>query len=203
MLGPVQHTSIPIEPIRQHVAPPQQTLAPQIAAPLAQPVEKAGDGKDQFTSKDGEKEKSEDSSHRQAQRPDVSRKMNNAWARLFELRKRVEEALASGDGKLARDAAIEAAMVATAVRDMAGSLPDAVSSTADLAAALDSARTGGFTALQVVDLAATYPHHPVQDRIAINGARIQVLDAMAGIEAVASLLVRPGGQLSGRYDFKV
>lgn len=195
MLGPVQHAPLPLDPLRANVAPPQPTPPPQIAAQAVQPLPPADSGKDQFGRK--QQEQSEDAAEREArrqqQRQEAVRAYNSAWARLYALQQVAHTALGEGDGPQAREAAVEAAAVATSIRDMANDLPGISAGAIDVPAALESARSGVSAAMGVVEIANAYPAHPVEDRIAINGARQRVVEAMAGVEAVAFDLLTPAG----------
>lgn len=196
MLGPIQHLSVPLDPVRQQITPPQPTLPPQAATPPGlQPLPPGDSGKDQFSR--GQEEQSEDAAEREArrqqQRQEALRAYNSAWARLYALQQIARSALGEGDGPQAREAAVEAAAVAISIRDLANDLPGVSAGAIDLPAALNSARSGVTVAKDVVDIAIAYPAHPVEDRIVLNGARHQVIEAMAGVEAVAVELLAPGG----------
>src|SRR5579872_3657479 len=55
MLGPLQHLSVPLDPVRQQVTPPQPTLPPQAATPPGlQPLPPSDSGRDQFSRKQEE-----------------------------------------------------------------------------------------------------------------------------------------------------
>lgn len=196
MLGPLQQFPMPIDPLRQQMTPPVPTPPPQVVVPPGlQPLPPGDSGKDQFSRK--QEEQSEDAAEREArrqqQRQEALRAYNSAWARLYALQQIARSALGQGDGPQAREAAVEAAAVAISIRDLANELPGVSAGAIDVPAALDSARSGVSAAKDVVDIATSYPAHPVEDRIAINGARHQVIEAMAGVEAVAVELLAPGG----------
>ena len=208
MLSPIQSTPLPLEPARQQLTPPPQaSLPPPPPPPAEQPLPPAATPKDKFAGKDGQQDNDEETTRRQQQQQlEVNRELNSAWARLTTLQQMARKALGEGDGQSAKLAAIEAAAVAASIRDMANSLPGVSVGAIDIPAALDSARSGLGTAMQVVDLAHAIPHHPVEDRIAITGARHQVVEAMAGVEAVAAELVpapiRLSVESSARLDVK-
>jgi hypothetical protein len=207
MLGPLQHFSGPMDPVRQQIAPPQPTLPPQpVTPPSLQPLPPSDSGKDQFSRH--QEEQSEDVAEREArrqqQRQEALRAYNSAWARLYALQQIAHSALGEGNGPQAREAAVEAAAVAVSIRELANDLPGVSAGAIDVPAALQSARSGVAVAKDVVDLAITYPAHPVEDRIVLNGARHQVIEAMAGVEAVAVELMAPGGvsALPAHFDVK-
>jgi len=207
MLGPIQHISVSPDPLRQQVIPPAPTLPPQPAVAAGQqPLPPSDTGKDQFGRR--QQEQSEDAADREArrqlQRLEVMRAYNSAWARLYELQRIAHSAIGVGNGPQAREAAIEAAAMATSIRNMANDLPGLSAGAIDVPAAVDSARSGVGAAMGVVDIASTYPAHPVEDRIAINGARHQVIEAMAGVEAVAVELFAPSGGsiMPAHFDVK-
>lgn len=196
MLGPLQHFPIPVDPLRQQMSPPQPTPPPQIATPPGlQPLPPSDSGKDQFGRR--QEEQSEDAAEREArrhqQRQEALRAYNNAWARLHLLRQIASGALDEGNGPQAREAAVEAAAVALSIRDLVNELHSVSAGAIEVPAALDSARSGVTVAKDVVDIANAYPAHPVADRIALNGARHRVIEAMAGVEAVAVELMTPSG----------
>jgi hypothetical protein len=201
MLGPIQHTSLPLDPIRQQITPPAPTLPPQpVIAAGQQPVPPSGSSKDQFEHRqEGQTEDAaEREARRQQQRQEALRAYHNVWARLHALQKLARE----GDGPQAREAAVEAAALALSIRDLANGLP--AISAIDRPAALESARSGVGAAMGVIDIANAYPAHPVEDRIVINGARHQVIEAMAGVEAVAVDFLTPmgGSILPTHFDVK-
>lgn len=196
MLGPLQHFPIPVDPLRQQMTPPQPTPPPQIAIPPGlQPLSPSDTGKDQFGRR--QEEQSEDAAEREArrhqQRQEALRAYNNAWARLHLLQQIANGALGEGNGPQAREAAVEAAAVALSIRDLANGLHNVSAGGIDVPAALESARAGVTVAKDVVDVAISYPAHPVEDRITLNGARHQVIEAMAGVEAAAVELMTPSG----------
>lgn len=208
MLGPLQHFPIPVDPLRQQMTPPQPTPPPQIATPPGlQPLPPTDTGKDQFGRR--QEEQSEDAAEREArrqhQRQEALRAYNNAWARLHALQQIASGALGEGNGPQAREAAVEAAAVALSIRDLANDLPNVPAGAIDVPAALAGARSGVTVAKDVVNLAIGYPAHPVVDRIALNGARHRVIEAMAGVEAVAVELLSPmgGNAMPARFDVKI
>lgn len=206
MLGPLQHLPMPIDPVRQQMTPPVPTPPPQIAVPAGlQPLPPSDSGKDQFSRK--QEEQSEDAAEREArrqqQRQEALRAYTSAWARLYALQQIAHSALGEGNGPQAREAAVEAAAVAVSIRDLANDLPGVSAGAIDVPAALNSARSGVTVAKDVVDIAIAFPAHPVTDRITLNGARHQVIEAMAGVEAVAVELLAPGGKDAHPAHFNV
>src|SRR5579859_3367354 len=206
MLGPLQHLSMPVDPVRQQMTPPLPTPPPQVVTPAGlQPLPPGDSGKDQFGRK--QEEQSEDAAEREArrqqQRQEALRVYNSAWARLYALQQLAQSALGEGNGPQAREAAVEAAAMAISIRDLANDLPGVSAGAIDVPAALNSARSGVTVAKDVVDIAIAYPAHPVEDRIAINGARHQVIEAMAGVEAVAVELLAPSGANAQPTHFDV
>jgi len=191
MIGPVQNTSLPLEPARQQLTPHQPVVTPPPQPPVAeQPIAASTTPKDKFAGKDGEKDNDDaDTKRQQQQQYAATRALNSAWVRLTALQQLAREALSVGNGPQAREAAMEAASVAAGIRDMANTLPGVSVGMVDIPAAIDSARLGVGTAMSVIDLADAIPHHPVEDRQAITGARHQVIEAMAGVEAVAAELL--------------
>jgi len=202
MLGPIQHTSMPFDPARPLVTAPHSP-PPEMPSASLQPLPPADNGRDQFERRQGEQQEdaAERDMRRQQQRAEAMRAFNGAWARLGALQRMAHAALGDGDGPQAREAALEAAAVAVSIRD---ALPGVSAGAVDVPMAVDSARAGVGAALGVVDLAGTYPAHPVEDRIAINGARHRVIEAMAGVEAVAAELLAPVGTviLTSHLDVK-
>jgi len=65
------------------------------------------------------------------------------------------------------------------------------------ATVIDIARAGLGTARDVVDTAASIPSHPAADRASINGYKLTVLEAMAGVEAIAARVLGLNGAGSG------
>ena len=192
MIGPVQNTPIPLEPARQQLSPGQPVATPQPQLPVAeQPLPPTADPKDKFAGKDGKQDNDDTEArrHQQQQQFETARALNNAWARLTALQALAREALGVGNGPQAKEAAMEAAAVAASIRDVANTLPGVSIGVVDIPAAIDSARSGVGAAMSVVDLAGEIPHHPIEDRQAITGARHQVIEAMAGVEAVAAELL--------------
>ena len=207
MLGPLQHLPMPVDPVRQQMTPPVPTPPPQVVTPAGlQPLPPSDSGKDQFSRK--QEEESEDAAEREArrqqQRQDALRAYNSAWARLYALQQIAHSALGEGNGPQAREAAVEVAAVAVSIRELADQLPGVSAGAIDLPAALQSARSGVAAAKSVVETAIAYPAHPVEDRIVLNGARHQVIEAMAGVEAVAVEVMTPGGvsALPAHFDVK-
>ncbi len=226
MLTPVQQTPLPLEPARQQITP-TPPVEPPPPMPVAQaPLQPSANNQDQFDPQTGTGGRSpQDRAQEDQQQAESASKMRVAWARLNQLQELATEAASSGDANRAKEVALEAAAVASDIRDLAAGLPivsvgaiDVVAdqlaqkqlaadgSTVDIASTLDAARAGLGTAKNVVDTAASIPYHPVEDRIAINGLRHQVLDAMAGVEAIAAQVadastpLRPAA--AARYDIK-
>ena len=174
MIGPVQNTSLPLEPVRQQLTPhsPAVTEPPQ-PLPMGQlPLPASTTNKDKFGAKDGEKSNDEEADRNQRQQQyEANRELASAWSRLTTLQQIAREALGAGDGPQAKEAAIEAAAVAASIRDMADALPGISVSIIDIPAAIDNARSGVDVALQVVE-------------------------AMAGVEAVAAELLPAPQRLS-------
>ncbi len=227
MLTPVQQTPLPLEPARQQITP-TPPVEPPPPMPVAQaPLQPPSNPQDQFNPQSGSGGRSpQDRAQEDQQQAETAGKMRLAWARLNQLQELATEAASSGNAHRAMEVAMEAAAVASDIRDLASGLPiisvgaiDAVAeqlaqqqssgggtSAAAAPTILDSARAGLGTAKNVVDMAASVPYHPVEDRIAINGLRHQVLDAMAGVEAIAARIADastfPRPAPAFRYDIK-
>jgi hypothetical protein len=200
MISPLQNTSLPLEPARQQLTPPNPAITPppQPLPVAEQPLPPSTPHKDKFAAKDGEQNNDDAMARRQQQQQnDVTRALGSAWARLTQLQQIARVALGSGDGPQAKEAAVEAASVAASLREMADSLPGFSVGSVDIATAIGNARSGVDAAMQVVDLADRIPDHPAEDREAINGARTQVVEAMAGVEAVAAELLPSPQRLLG------
>jgi len=131
-----------------------------------------------------------------------------------QLRQQAMSALASGDTTRAREVAQQAAQIANEIRNTTqvmvtsglGYVEMVVSSTHTSALAgttdnisggstsggeasmssLDFARSGLGSSKEAVDAASQIPHHTIEDRRTIDGARRQVLEAMAGVETIAA-----------------
>lgn len=233
MLTPVQATPIPLEPARQQLTPPLPEPPPPPPPQAEMPLQASDTPQDKFEQDGGQWKNREDQAQQDQQRAEAVGKMRLAWARLNELRMQAGAALRAGDAARAKVVAQEAAMVASDIRDLATSLPvvnvgaiqaaadqlaqlpqqsnlaaSAVPApvTIDVPAALDTARAGLGTAKEVVDTAASIPYHPVEDRIAITAMRHQVMDAMAGVEAVAAKVADantpPTRSPAGQIDIK-
>jgi hypothetical protein len=199
MIGPIQNTPLPLEPARQQLTPhpPAATQPPQPLPVAEQPLPPSNPHKDKFGARDGEQDNDEAMTRRQQQQQyQATRELNSAWARLTALQQIARQALGAGDGPQAKEAAVEAAAVAASIRDMADTLPGISVGMIDIPTAIDDARTGVDAAMQVVELAGSIPHHPAEDRQAINGARTQVVEAMAGVEAIAAELLPSPQRLS-------
>jgi hypothetical protein len=209
MIGPVQNTPLPLDPVREQLssASPLATMPPQPLPAAQQPLPPAATAKDKFAGRDGEQSDDDENARRQQQQQyEAIRELSSAWARLTALQQIARQALGDCNGPQAKEAAIEAAALAASIRDMTDALPGVSVGSLDLPAVFDNARTGLGTAMQVVDLADAIPHHPVEDRQAITGARTQVVAAMAGVEAVAAEMLptpkRPASDFAGHYDVR-
>jgi len=199
MLSPVQNSPLPLEPMRQQLVQPSPVVT-QPPAPLpmaAQPLPPSDTPRDKFAGRDGQQSNDDAlNQRRQQQQYEATRELSSAWARLTVLQQMAHRALGEGNGPQAREAAIEAAAVASSIRDMASGLAGVDIGVVDIAAAIDNARTGISAAMQVINLADSHPDHVEDDRQAIRDARIQVLTASAGVESVAADLLPKAGPVA-------
>lgn len=69
------------------------------------------------------------------------------------------------------------------------SIPGSSGGSAGTGTVIDLARAGLGTARDIVDTAASIPSHPAADRASISGYKQTVLNAMAGVEAIAARLL--------------
>lgn len=206
MITPVQQTPIPLDPMRQQITPAPPIAPPAPARLPDTPVQAADSAQDKFNPK------SEDNRGQQyeqeltdQQRTDTMSKLRAAYLRLHELQHDVNSAFAAGDASRAKELAAEAAEVAQTIPASVGilqlsaqdneSAPSASGggngSDAPQTTSFDIARAGLGAAKEVIEIAASIPYHPVEDRIAINGMRHQILDAMAGVEDIAAKVAAP------------
>jgi hypothetical protein len=207
MIGPIQNSPLPLEPARQQLAPPSPlvTQPPQPPSLAEQPLPPSTTPRDKFSGKEDGGGADRDSARQQQQQDyETNKALNSAWVRLTALQHIAREALSAGNGPAAKQAAVEAASVAASIRNIADSLPGVSVDGIDVPAAIDNARGGLGAALDVVDLAGKIRHHPVEDREAIGGAHTRIIDAIAGVEAVAAQLLpstsRPLSQDSHHLD---
>lgn len=212
LVNPVQQTPLAYDPARQILTPPVQLPVQPAQQPATPPVQHGDTPQDTFSPRDGGGSGGQSgaggSSKDQAALAD---QLRAAYLRLQQLKEQASEALIAGDAKGAKDAAQQAAEVAVTIENITGSAPDsgagpieiaaqqlsaqnATSSESDgveaasgsLPSVIDIARAGLGAAKDVVDTAASIPYHPIADRISIEGYMQTVLDAMAGVEAVAA-----------------
>jgi len=213
MLTPIQNSPLPLEPVRQQITPqvPVQAPAPPPVAEV--PVQASANPKDKFTPNDGGRNSGgRDSGEEQQQQSQIADQLRAAYEQLTQLQQAAAQALEAGDAQRAKEVAQQAAQVANTIQSTVGLIPNAdfgaiavaaqqqlqdsqsqsVSgggTSLDVPAALDTARAGLGTAMSVVNSATSVPGQPTQNLTALDGMRRQVLDAMAGLEAVAARIV--------------
>ncbi len=223
-ITPVQQTPLPFEPARQQLTPPppvNPTPAPQPATPA---VTQSATPQDKFQQGGGGGSGGQSgSAATDQQQQAVTQQLQAAYQQLQQLKQQASQALAAGDSKAATQAAQEAAQVAVSIENITGAAPDvglaaieievqqisaqnstsSQSSTPSQLAAvgeqptvIDLARAGLGTANDVVDTAASVPTHQVADRQSISGYKQTVLQAMAGVEAIAARLLGTSGSAS-------
>ncbi|HIJ63728.1 MAG TPA: hypothetical protein HPQ04_13630 [Rhodospirillaceae bacterium] len=187
--------------------------------------------KDKFNPNDGGRNSGgRDNAEQEQQKALIADSLHAAYERLTQLQQAASQALQAGDARLAKEAAQEAAQVASTIQNTVGQLPlvdfsaiaiaaqqmqqsqaaspgsATTSVSIDLPAVLDTARAGLGTAISVVDTAASIPNQQTQDRVALDGMRQQVLNAMAGLEIVAAKITdaQPAPRSGGtkRVDIK-
>ncbi|PKU21607.1 hypothetical protein [Telmatospirillum siberiense] len=194
MITPVQQTPLPLDPIRQQITPTPPVAPPPPPSLAETPIRAADSSQDKFSPEDdGNRDEQRSNDLTEQQRNETVGKLRSAYLRLHELQREANTAYASGNATRAKELASEAAGVAQSIPASVGFLQPAVAvlsqgseGISSVAATFDVAREGLSTAKDVVDTAASIPYHPVADRIAINGMRLQVLDAMAGVEDLAA-----------------
>ncbi|HXP95727.1 MAG TPA: hypothetical protein VN809_03380 [Telmatospirillum sp.] len=199
MLSPLQQTPLPLDPVRQQITPTPPVAPPAPPGPAETPVKAADSSQDKFNPKSQDERSSrQEQALTEQQRAEIVSKLRNAFLRLNELQREASAAVTAGDASHAKALAAEAAEVAQTIPASVGILQlvaqESASSrsqsiqTGDNSAlsTFDIARVGLGTAKGVVDAAASIPYHPIADRIALDGMRHQVLDAMAEVEAIAS-----------------
>jgi hypothetical protein len=201
MISPLQQTPIPIDPIRQQVTPTTPIAAPAPPPLTETPIKSANTAQDKFNQKNQDEGNSRrEQTLTEQQRAETKSKLRNAYLRLTELQQEADAAVAVGNASHAKELAAEATDVAQTIPASVGILQlaeqnDAQSSVFDQTengggttpfSTFDIARAGLGTAKGVIESAASIPYHPIADRIAIDGMRHQVLNAMADVEAIAS-----------------
>jgi outer membrane biosynthesis protein TonB len=192
--------------MRQQITPTPPVAPPPPQRPTEAPVQAADPSKDKFNPKqDDTRGGRREQTVTDEQRASTMSKLRGAYLRLSELQREVGAAQAAGDATRAKELASEAADVARTIPASVGILllaaqengQDMPSSSgtagggASIPATFDIARAGLGAAKDVVESAASIPYHPIADRIAINGMRHQVLDAMAGVENYAANAAAP------------
>ena len=231
MLTPVQQTTLPLDPMRQQITPQAPVPVPPPPPQAEIPVQPGATPKDKFNPDGGGRNSGgRDNTEQEQQKAQIADSLRAAYLRLTQLQEAASQALQAGNARQAKETAQEAAQVATTIQNTVGQLPlvdfSAIAAAAqqmqqsqtpppgsppantalDPASILDSARAGLGTAISVVDTAASMPGHPVQDQMALDGMRQQVLNAMAGVETVAAAIAdaRPvtGGGSAKRVDIK-
>jgi hypothetical protein len=204
MLSPLQQTPLPLDPVRQQITPTPPVAPPAPPGPAETPVKAADSSQDKFNPKSQDERSSrQEQALTEQQRADIVSKLRNAFLRLNELQREANAAVTAGDASHAKALAAEAAEVAQTIPASVGILQlvaqESASSrsqslqTGDNSSlsTFDIARVGLGTAKDVVETAASIPYHPIADRIAIDGMRHQILDAMAEVEAIASTAAAP------------
>lgn len=198
MITPLQQTPLPLDPVRQQITPTPPIAPPPPPSLPDTPVSAADSSQDKFDPQDEEsRDEGQGSQLTDQQRGETLGKLRSACLRLHELQREATSAFASGNASLAKELAAEATEVAQSIPASVGFLQPTSSeltqmatlngeSASRLPATFDVARDGLGAAKDVVDTAAGIPYHPVEDRIAINSMRHQVLDAMAGVEDLAT-----------------
>lgn len=198
MITPLQQTPLPLDPVRQQITPTPPVEPPPPLRQPDTPVQASDSSQDTFNQTSEDNRDNRHAADLTAQqRIETFGKLRSAYLRLNELQREAGAALASGNASLAKELAAEAAGVAQTIPASVGFLqmtsqvstasPASDSTTeVDLPASFDIARAGLGAAKDVIETAASIPYHPVADRIAINGMRHQVLDAMAGVENIAA-----------------
>ncbi len=194
MITPLQQTPIPLDPMRQQITPTPPVAPPPPPRQPDAPVKAADSSQDRFSQTSEDNRDNQHAADLTAQqRTETFGKLRSAYLRLHELQHEANAALASGNASLAKELASEAAGVAQTIPASVGILQlsfqesaPAVPAEIDLPTSFEIARAGLGAAKDVVESAASIPYHPIEDRIAINAMRHQILDAMAGVENIAA-----------------
>jgi hypothetical protein len=225
LVNPVQQSPLAYDPARQQLTPPAQVVVTTQSNPADLPIQPGQTPQDKFNPQDGGGGSRKGESGQGAQDPEtVSDQLRAAWERLEQLKQQAAQALIAGNAKGAKEAAQQAADVAISIQNLTGGSPQADVSDIETAAddlaqkdsdsttdpdaddadsdtpspaVIDIARAGLGAANAVVDTAASIPSHPAEDRTAINGYKQTVLDAIAGVEAIATQYAGVGSLNSG------
>ncbi|HIJ39188.1 MAG TPA: hypothetical protein HPP80_09870 [Rhodospirillaceae bacterium] len=124
MLTPIQQTSLPVDPFRQHVTPPPPIPAPPPLPHSDIPVQPGATPKDKFLNRDGGGGSGgQSAADKEEQRLEAADRLRAAYIRLQQLQEAAGQALRAGDAQQAKQVAEEAAQVATTIRDTADTLP--------------------------------------------------------------------------------
>ena len=215
MLNPVQQTPLAFDPARQQITPPVPVPAPPQPRAADIPIQAGDTPQNKFDAQDQSGNGSpSDLEYENRQRADTANKLRQAYARLAELKAQASSALNTGDAQQAKQAAEEAAQVASNIQEATGAIPTSglgvIQNQADqlaqgtpipgsvpapapqppipgvdTATVIDLARSGLGSAKEVVDTAASIPQ-PIEDRRSIDIYGKQVQNAIVGVEAFAS-----------------
>jgi hypothetical protein len=124
MLTPVQQTPLPLDPARQQITPSPPVAAPAPPRAADVPVQPSTAPKDKFNPKDADRGSSGQYRARDNQkRAAIAGKLRAAYQRLIQLQTSAWAALKAGDAQWAKEAAQEAAYVATTIYETATALP--------------------------------------------------------------------------------
>lgn len=232
LVNPLQQTSLVYDPARQQVTPPPPPVSTPQQNPADVPVQAAATPQDQLNPNGGGgrggaggRQESATAAQLRAAwarleqlREQVREALVSGDAKQAKEMAQEAAAVATTIGDIAGstpssgvDSVVYAAQQIEAQGGGSGTSgggqtpADAGLSPGELPTVIDLARAGLSAAKAVVGTAASIPTHPVGDRVAISGYMQTVLDAMAGIEALAAQAsgggATPAGG-SGRIDIR-
>src|SRR5262249_45427452 len=118
LVNPIQQTPLAYDSARQALTPPVPVELPPQQPPAATPVQQGDTPQDKFKPRDGRGGNQQDGGTSDQEKAAIAEQLHNAWLRLQQLQEAANQALLAGDARGAKDAAQEAAQVATSIQSI-------------------------------------------------------------------------------------
>jgi len=124
LVNPIQQTPLAYDAARQVLTPPAPAELPPQTPPATAPVQQGDTPQDKFKPRDGRGGNQQDGGTSDQEKAAIAEQLHDAWLRLQQLQEQANQALLAGDARGAKDAAEQAAEVATSIQNVTGSSPN-------------------------------------------------------------------------------